>query len=75
MTLKVSIKKQLSSFLLDVDFVCEKRITAVLGGTAVGKTQTLEAIAGLSNIDEGHIECDGRVLCHKNPGFFQDQVH
>lgn len=62
MGLKVQIKKQLASFLLDVTFEGEEGMLAMVGNSGCGKSMTLKCIAGIETPDEGYIQLDGRVL-------------
>ena len=68
MSLRVSIQKQLGSFLLDVDFEAENGVTCLLGASGCGKSMTLKCIAGIEKPDAGHIELDGRVLFDSEKG-------
>ena len=61
MSLIVSIKKRLGSFLLDVDLETDG-ITGVLGASGCGKTMLLKCIAGVVTPDEGSIVLNGRTL-------------
>ena len=62
MSLLVDMEKQLGEFHLSVQFSAERECLALLGGSGVGKSVTLQCIAGIMKPDEGHIELDGRVL-------------
>ncbi len=62
MPLEVSLKKKTGDFLLDVEFVAEKEIVALLGASGCGKSMTLKCIAGIETPDEGRIVLDGEVL-------------
>ncbi|MCR5072970.1 MAG: ATP-binding cassette domain-containing protein [Clostridiales bacterium] len=61
MSLIVSIKKRLGSFLLDIDLETDG-ITGVLGASGCGKTMLLKCIAGVVTPDEGKIVLNGRTL-------------
>lgn len=60
--LTVNVKKELSGFALDVSFVLEHGVMAILGASGAGKTMTLQCIAGLLQPDSGHIELNSHVL-------------
>ena len=62
MKLIVNIKKELGSFYLNVDFVIENEIFAILGASGSGKSMTLKCIAGIETPDEGHIILNDRIL-------------
>ena len=60
--LKVSVKKRLKDFFLDVNFSCKAKITALFAPSGSGKSLTLQTIAGLVEPDEGRIEVNGRLF-------------
>ena len=62
MALSVDIRKKLQGFTLNVSFVAEAGVTALLGASGSGKSMTLRCIAGVERPDEGSIVLDGRVL-------------
>ena len=62
MDLKVSIRKKLRDFVLDVDFEVRDEIFALLGASGSGKSITLKCIAGIDTPDEGEIILNGRTL-------------
>ena len=62
MDLKVSIKKNLRDFVLDVDFAVHDEIFALLGASGCGKSMTLKCIAGIETPDSGEIILNGRTL-------------
>lgn len=62
MNLEVDIKKQLDHMLLEVSFVAEEEVFALLGPSGAGKSMTLKCIAGIETPDEGRIAFDGVVL-------------
>ena len=62
MTLEVAIEKQVSDFMLAVEFTADGAPMGLLGPSGSGKTMTLRAIAGLEAPDRGRIVLDGRVL-------------
>ncbi len=66
MKILVDIKKRLWSgrrvFRLEVAFASEKDFVVLFGPSGVGKSLTLQTIAGLTNPDEGRIVVGERVL-------------
>ncbi|MGI6513565.1 MAG: ATP-binding cassette domain-containing protein [Syntrophomonadaceae bacterium] len=61
--LRVSIKKELPYFDLDVEFqVDNNQILVLWGPSGAGKTTVLECIAGLRSPSEGSIELEGSIL-------------
>lgn len=62
MKLIVNIKKKLGSFHLNVDFIIENEIVAILGASGSGKSMTLKCIAGIETPDEGYIILNDRIL-------------
>lgn len=62
MALSVNIIKRLQGFTLNVSFLAEAGVTALLGASGSGKSMTLRCIAGVEKPDEGSIVLDGRVL-------------
>lgn len=57
--LKVNIRKRLAAFELDVQLEAGAEILVLFGPSGAGKTQTLNAIAGLATPDSGEITLDG----------------
>jgi molybdate transport system ATP-binding protein len=66
--LKVSVKKNLNNFFLDVEFSSEFPVTALFAPSGSGKSLTLQAIAGLMKPDKGRIEVKGRVFFDSDKG-------
>ena len=62
MSLSVNIIKRLQGFTLNVSFMAEAGVTALLGASGSGKSMTLRCIAGVEKPDEGSIVLDGRAL-------------
>ncbi len=62
MSLSVSIKKQLGSFMLDVSFETAGGILALLGASGCGKSMTLKCVAGIETPDSGRIVLNGCTL-------------
>jgi molybdate transport system ATP-binding protein len=60
--LKVNIEKRLASFNLNVDLEVGAEILVLFGPSGAGKTQTLNAIAGLVTPDRGEITLDDAVF-------------
>jgi molybdate transport system ATP-binding protein len=60
--LSLRLQRQLADIRLDVDVVCHKAVTAILGPSGAGKTTLLNLVAGLRRPDAGHVELDGHVL-------------
>ncbi|MCB2049838.1 MAG: ATP-binding cassette domain-containing protein [Novosphingobium sp.] len=51
-----------------VQFASDARVVALFGASGVGKTSTLEMIAGLLQPDRGHITIAGKTLFDKEAG-------
>ena len=60
--LTVNIQKQLSDFLLDVNFTIDRNPLGLLGASGAGKSTIIRCIAGLETPDRGIIILNGRVL-------------
>jgi molybdate transport system ATP-binding protein len=60
--LKVNIEKRLAGFNLSVQIDVGAEILVLFGPSGAGKTQTLNAIAGLMTPDAGEITLDGTVF-------------
>src|ERR1044072_2310125 len=60
--LKVNIEKRLATFKLFVQLEVGAEILVLFGPSGAGKTQTLNAIAGLMTPDAGEITLDGTVF-------------
>jgi molybdate transport system ATP-binding protein len=60
--LKVNIEKRLATFNLSVQVEVGAEILVLFGPSGAGKTQTLNAIAGLMTPDAGEITLDGTVF-------------
>jgi molybdate transport system ATP-binding protein len=65
--LKVNIEKRLANFNLSVQIEVGAEILVLFGPSGAGKTQTLNAIAGLMTPDAGEITLDGTVFFHGAP--------
>jgi molybdate transport system ATP-binding protein len=62
-TLDARIGVNVGQFHLDVELtVPDSQVVAVLGPNGAGKTTLLRALSGLTPLDEGRIELDGRTL-------------
>ena len=55
MACSVSIKKNMGSFSLDMQFQTEAKRLGILGESGAGKSMCLKAIAGILKPDEGEI--------------------
>ncbi|MDO5048110.1 MAG: ATP-binding cassette domain-containing protein [Anaerococcus sp.] len=60
--LEVDIYKNFGDFTLDLDFIADRTVLAILGGSGSGKSLTLKTIAGIINPDRGRIVLDGKIL-------------
>lgn len=72
-TLSVDIQRRLESFTLRVQFTIGAEILVLFGPSGAGKTQTLQAIAGLMKPDVGRITLDETVFFQRYPG--QPQIN
>ena len=64
--LKLDIEKRLATFNLSVQIEVGAEILVLFGPSGAGKTQTLNAIAGLMTPDAGEISLDGTVFFRSN---------
>ena len=62
MSLDLNITKRLGAFTLDVGFTALNGVTAVFGRSGAGKTTLINAVAGLSEPDSGHITLNATPL-------------
>ena len=60
--IKAEIKKKIGSFELDVMIESDAKRIGILGASGSGKSMTLRSIAGIEDVDRGHIEVNGRTL-------------
>ena len=60
--LDVSIRKELPTFALNVDWTAGDGVAVLFGPSGSGKTLTLQCLAGLVRPDAGRIVVDGHVL-------------
>jgi len=65
--LQVKIEKRLRSFKLDVQLEVGREILVLFGPSGAGKTQTLNAIAGLTVPDGGEITLNGETFFRGTP--------
>ena len=65
--LTVNIRKNFGAFDLKVELNATTETLVLFGPSGAGKTQTLNAIAGLVAPDSGEITLDGRTFIRKNP--------
>lgn len=69
MTLRVSVKKGLRDFTLDVDLdVGDTEVLALMGENGSGKTTVLNIISGLTAPDKGLVELGGRTIFDSDRG-------
>lgn len=66
--LKVNIEKRLDTFNLSVQIEVGAEILVLFGPSGAGKTQTLNAIAGLTTPDAGEITLDGTIFFRSSGG-------
>ncbi len=66
--LRIRIEKQLSNFRLEADLSLGAEILVLFGPSGAGKTQTLNAVAGLMTPDRGEIVFDGTTLFRREDG-------
>ena len=66
--LHVEIAKRLGRFTLDIQLTAGPEILVLFGPSGAGKTQTLQAIAGLVTPDQGAITLDDAVFYRHRPG-------
>jgi molybdate transport system ATP-binding protein len=64
----VDIQKNYGAFNLEIELSAATEILVLFGPSGAGKTQTLNAIAGLVTPDSGEISLDGRGFFQKTPG-------
>ncbi len=62
MTIRVSLKKEVPGFSLDVDWEVGTEIGVVFGYSGSGKSLSLQLIAGLLTPDSGKIQANGTVF-------------
>jgi molybdate transport system ATP-binding protein len=68
MTLDVSLTQTLGAFTLDVAFTAPAGVTVLFGPSGSGKSSVIQAVAGLSRPDKGHVKLDGEVLMDSASG-------
>ena len=68
MELRVTARKRLGSFSLDVDFAIQGERIGVFGPSGGGKSTLVSLISGLLHPDHGLIEVDGETLCDTEKG-------
>lgn len=62
MRLSAEIHRKIGNFELDAAIESDARRVGILGASGSGKSMTLRSIAGIEDVDSGHIEVNGRVL-------------
>jgi len=71
MELKISVKKQLPLFELDVAFSCSPdTLLVIIGPSGAGKTTIIRMLAGLNKPDEGTITYNGETWVDTKKGIF-----
>lgn len=60
--LYADIHKKIGDFSLDVLIESDAKRIGILGASGSGKSLTLRSIAGIEDVDSGHIELGGRTL-------------
>ncbi|TDT75243.1 molybdate transport system ATP-binding protein [Litoreibacter halocynthiae] len=70
MSVSVQITQRLGDFALDASFESEGGVTALFGPSGCGKTSIINAIAGLSRPDAGHVRLGDQVLFNSATGVF-----
>jgi ABC-type nitrate/sulfonate/bicarbonate transport system ATPase subunit len=66
--LTVDFIKRLGQTTLEMRFTAEAEILVLFGPSGAGKTQTLQAVAGLSTPDSGQIRFDDAIFFQRMPG-------
>ena len=71
MELKISVKRRLPLFELDVAFSCTPdKLLVIIGPSGAGKTTIIRMLAGLDKPDEGTITFDGETWLDTERGIF-----
>jgi molybdate transport system ATP-binding protein len=71
MELKISVKKRLPLFELDVSFSCSQdKLLVIIGPSGAGKTTIIRMLAGLDKPDEGAITFDSETWVDTQKGIF-----
>ena len=60
--LKLSFRKRLGNFQLEIDHTVTEKVTAFLGPSGSGKSTLLNCISGILNPDEGELLFSGQTL-------------
>ena len=60
--LYADIHRNIGNFRLDIRIESDASRIGILGASGSGKSMTLRSIAGIEDVDSGHIEVNGRVL-------------
>ncbi len=68
MRLSAEIHRKIGDFDLNVNIASDARRVGILGASGSGKSMTLRSIAGIEEVDRGHIEVNGRVLYDSESG-------
>ncbi|MBQ6388699.1 MAG: ATP-binding cassette domain-containing protein [Mogibacterium sp.] len=62
------IHRKIGEFELNVLIDSDAKRIGILGASGSGKSMTLRSIAGIEDVDSGHIEINGRVLYDSDSG-------
>ncbi len=60
--LKLSFRKRLGNFQLEIDQIITEKVTAVLGPSGSGKSTLLNCVSGILHPDEGELLFSGQTL-------------
>ena len=60
--LKLSFRKRLGNFQLEIDHTITEKVTAFLGPSGSGKSTLLNCISGILNPDDGELLFSGQTL-------------
>ena len=60
--LKLSFRKQLGNFQLEIDHTVTEKVTAFLGPSGSGKSTLLNCVSGILNPDDGELLFSGQTL-------------
>ena len=66
--LYADIHRIIGEFELNVCLESNARRVGILGASGSGKSMTLRSIAGIEDLDSGHIEVNGHILYDSDSG-------
>ena len=66
--LYADVHRRIGEFELNVLIDSDAKRIGILGASGSGKSMTLRSIAGIEDVDSGHIEINGRVLYDSDSG-------